>query len=305
MSPIGLLPPLKSHPKWTGFYLHTTNDSFALASESLEQAQHWVSCLVHIFTAEDSTSRGNGAVAAPLGGAEGDDESGKALAPFTASPIEEKEQQDKERKSSSASSRGSFSFSPSIFSSRGRTASIIESPHSQAEHEEQFSLVSGMMKDILNKKDLRIQELEDELRDAREAARRESKKEVEDSQNKLREREAEVGDLKGEISTLESSTHYLQSQNEDLQARNEELEAEVKDLKQTCEKLQGQVGKAGSEANERMKLIVTDLETRTRMHSELEIKYLELKDKLSEMEGAVLRPFWSPKSPKTKSRTKK
>ncbi len=36
---VGLLPELRSRPKWTGFYLHTSEDSFALASETLDGAQ--------------------------------------------------------------------------------------------------------------------------------------------------------------------------------------------------------------------------------------------------------------------------
>ena len=43
---VGLLPALSLHPEWTPFYVYAGSESFAMAAESLEDAQFWVSALV-------------------------------------------------------------------------------------------------------------------------------------------------------------------------------------------------------------------------------------------------------------------
>ena len=43
---VGLLPALNLHPEWTPFYVYAGAESFAMAAESLEDAQFWVSALV-------------------------------------------------------------------------------------------------------------------------------------------------------------------------------------------------------------------------------------------------------------------
>merc|ERR1712118_407871 len=168
-------------------------------------AQHWVSELVTMFREKSSNSDEKQKKEKK----ESDAVNGLASPQVPPMPQEIKQQR------SARKSRASFSFSPSFFSQRVRSQSLIETKEESAA-EENCQLMSGMMQDIVKKKDIRIKDLEKELLQARERVE-ELEVELQDEQGKVSGSNTEVEELKTEIDLLSSSMRVVQSQNEDLQ----------------------------------------------------------------------------------------
>jgi len=229
MSAVGLLPRLKAHPNWTGFYVHSSDDSVALCCEELEQAQFWVAALERARAEVDGSGLGlEEVVLSPGAGAlSPSGEESPAVTPR-------------------AAKRPSFSL-PS-FRPRSRTLAEVVTT---ADHDEQFSLVSGMMDDITKKK------------------------------------EVEIDELRGRIRELEADL-------EDSRRQNASLASEL------------------DQARADREAIAKQLETRTRLHGDLEIEFLKLKDRAARdraevetVQTVLTTPFWSPKRSPKKSPKKK
>lgn len=237
---VGLLPKIKSHVNWTGFYVHTSEDSIALASETLEEAQHWVSCLVSLFKEGNRSPL----VQTPLAGptiARVDSSEEASPSPLAASPPDDQSQR-----------RPSFSLSAPF---RPRSQTLVET-QAAADHEEQFSLVSGMMQDIVDKRDILIQELKDKVEELQES----------------------VKDAKDTVAGL-------QLERIDLRDRLKAVEKEKDQLAHDLE-----------ESQRDKRVIQEELERRTRAHSDLEVRHIELEAQMGEVSEVLTTPFW--KSPK-------
>jgi len=189
-----LLPKLKAHENWTGFYIHTSDDSIALASETLEDAQHWVSCLERVRAGgEKKETSGLGV------------EEVVVLSP--GSPAADA------TPTVTMKHRPSFSL-PSF---RPRSQTLVDQQVDK-DADEQFTLVSGMLEDIIKKKDSALHEME-ELIGEKDAALRE-----------------------------------MEDRNEELEKLNEDLKAQLAASREQNEELSAQIDKAIMQLNERTRM---------------------------------------------------
>jgi len=130
-----------------------------------------------------------------------------------------------------------------------------------------------MTQDIIRKKDSHMEVINNELE--------QTKEELSTSRSHAVELRLLLDLEKGKNNVQDETISKLEDQNAKLSIEIATLRGKLKEL---------QDHRDGTD--EKMNCIIEELEKRTRLHSDLQIKYIDLQRTVAAMENAVLKPFW-------------
>ena len=243
---VGLLPPLPSRKGWELFYIHGTgDDSVALASDSLMDAQIWVSVIAEALNRP--TTHVN--------------REPKATTPSEVGGRAVEETNGRPRAISGRPRLASFLSPANLL--RARSKSVGEQQHREAEEEEtsieeQYLLLSSMIDDVLTKKD-------NECASRVEAAEREGQAAIARLEAMLAAEEVAASRAHEAAESLERNLCRLQSKHDALQ----QAFADVK--QQLADEVVGR-----EQTEDTLEAVTEELERRTRAHSQLDVEFHKL-----------------------------